>query len=544
MRFINFGIEEEAAQEPVDLDPSETSVAKDVVENAESTEPVKVLKIANYKEELAIIKAQQKDEPAEDGDAGEPAGDEGSEEGAQESTEEGDAESGAEGESEEKPVEDDSEEEADTAKEQAATEQYFQAGHKAALQALESASEMARYHRLIEKRSKLGGISPTTAKVITMALENNSHRCGYYKSAVPALESFSTPSSAARSTKELKVAIEGFLSDVWEAIKRFFKSVWTWISDMLTTKKKTISAKADTPAAREVLVKELKETGDKAVKAVKLKATLVSKDAKRNVTAEAPVKAKVYNKAITDVIFVTGDKGTFQEAFENGKYFTEVTKAFSTMGKEVSKKVNQAGKSVLEGQLCEVDVFKLDKSALGSLEINTRETIGDDSMLVSYTTDPLPGGELANFTLCSTSSQNFFKKNGINASLKSFSKQGCRVVKDTEASERGEIEVPELQEQDFTTYKNIVMVVNEMFNELGQIQKVLGQQSLLIKEIAESPEPSTWAELDKELVSDLRSQLYFCTGVLGNVTMGYVELSNVAGKYVKACTKLLQVHSD
>ena len=65
MRFIHIGLEEDAAKEvAVDLDPNETSKAIEAVKNKDSTEPVKVLQVANYKEEIAALRAKNKTENA------------------------------------------------------------------------------------------------------------------------------------------------------------------------------------------------------------------------------------------------------------------------------------------------------------------------------------------------------------------------------------------------------------------------------------------------------------------------------------------------
>ena len=69
MRFFNLGLEDEkqenTEQPPVELEPNTVDKAINAVDNADSTEPEKVIEIANYKEELAAIRAKRKEE---DGD--------------------------------------------------------------------------------------------------------------------------------------------------------------------------------------------------------------------------------------------------------------------------------------------------------------------------------------------------------------------------------------------------------------------------------------------------------------------------------------------
>ena len=178
MRLFNLGLEDEnqknTEQPSVDLEPNTVDKAIKAVDNADSTEPEKVIEIANYKEELAAIRAKRKEE---DGDTesddttstnndGDGDGDAGLDNGA--SAEDADA---SNEDTEQENQEDDNEEEkaddgdsSSESEEEVATE-----GIKSVYAALESILEMSKFKDLLDRKSSLGGVNQATGFIISNA---------------------------------------------------------------------------------------------------------------------------------------------------------------------------------------------------------------------------------------------------------------------------------------------------------------------------------------------------------------------------------------
>jgi hypothetical protein len=83
-------------------------------------------------------------------------------------------------------------------------------------------------------RTSETGLSPNGVKMLTTAIEHFSNRVGYKKQIIPAMECFGGTKSKLAGTKDLVVAIEGMIQDIWEGIKKAFKAMVAWIGDFFS----------------------------------------------------------------------------------------------------------------------------------------------------------------------------------------------------------------------------------------------------------------------------------------------------------------------
>lgn len=563
MNFINIGMEEEAtdaSEQKVDLDPSETEQAVQAVQNQESTEPAKVLQVANYKQELAILQQQKANAAPEDGGEG-GEGTEGGDdtttddtstdasgtepsEGEDPPTEENVSEDDSSSEAE--PVNTDSElgEEApDKPAEEVAQEQYIVEGQQKVYAALESVFVMGKYHDFLSKREQLGGIDKHAARVVTNAFEHHALACGYkIATPTPALESYSNYTGAILGTTELKVAIEGFLDTVWEAIKKFFKSIWTWIMDLLSPKKSTNASPAD-KRARDKAIVELEQQNQKLAKQLEAVEKLREKDNDRKGEIEAEklrresreASVKI-NKKIASMLFKTSDKGSFTEISQNVRMMSEVTAAAVKYATALAKVMQLAGVKSLNGELVEIVDLSVNKNAIGGISFNEQNR-DSKSAVFEAITDEILGGVGARFVFAGTDATAIAKTVGTPRVIQELGHQGFKMVSVHDKS-GFPTQLPDLNKAELANLRQIVVEVDASYKGLSVIQETVVKLSDIIKKNSESAQPASWNNLSKQTIAQLQMQLNFVGLMETSLVVGYKSLSDQANNFKNAYIQL------
>lgn len=228
-------------------EPNELEKANEMVQNEESTEPETVVKIANYKEELAALKEQQKQESdtvdEEVNDQPETQEDEGMDDNS--SDDEDDSDTSAEEDSdssEDSDTTDDSKETNDEVPD--ASEGLSKEDSKQLNDATEAYCTLHKLNMVAQKAKNRNSLTTAAFEMLQISLEGIKASLGVSKVAkynIPAIESFDSYTNRQKYTDSVTQALEGIVSDVWDAIVRMFKAIVNWVSDFLFNKKKSIN---------------------------------------------------------------------------------------------------------------------------------------------------------------------------------------------------------------------------------------------------------------------------------------------------------------
>lgn len=560
MNFINFGLEDEGTEnetpktgDDINLNPNEAEQAAQAIENQDSTEPAKVLQVANYKEELAILQNQadngqtgDKDQDNTDGnnenqDGNDTPDADTSTENEETQTDEGEENQNSEDEEEpEDPPPADAEmgEEAPGKTDgEVAQEQFILEGHKSVAQALESIQVMGKYHDYISKRSDLSGLSPLAAKNISTAFEHHANLCGWQKpvTGMPALESFGSYSASLVATGELKIAIEGFLDTVWTAIKKFFKSIWTWIMDVLTPKKAATTVPADR-ATRDKAMRELEATNAKLLKTIESIDRAREKDQARKDEAElsrlrqeAREREAKLGQRIAAQLFKTSDKGSFSEISLNARQMAETIEATVKMAKALAGIMTAAGSGALTGKVVRASDVGIQKNSIAGITFNQLNR-ANQGVTLEAITDEIMGGIGARFVFAGTDTEAVSKTKGLNRALQELGHQGFKMVGVKEKSGFPS-RMPTLDQSDVAHIRKIAQEVDSSYKSLNMVQETVTKMASLIKSQTEGSEPPTWRNLSKEQISTLQMQLNLVGLLETNLVAGYKSTSDFVNNF-------------
>ena len=246
--------------------PNELEKANNMVQNEDSTEPGNVVKIANYKEELAALKEQQgtQDETTDEAsDPTEPSEDTGSTESTgdgSDDTDPDDDESTDGDESSEEPEEDETDSKDDSSDDAVDDEGMTDSDVDQLTGATESYTSMCKLHRVMVAAKERNSFSNTALEMLNISLENFKSRLGaghVQRYEMPAMEDLSGITARQKYTDTMVVAFEGFLNDVWQAIVRMFKALGQWISDVFFKKRKSLQGAREDLKQVEVANKSL-----------------------------------------------------------------------------------------------------------------------------------------------------------------------------------------------------------------------------------------------------------------------------------------------
>ena len=279
-KFLSIATEEDIPAEGGLADPNskpdELEKANNMVQNEDTTDPVKVVKIANYKEELAALKEQQQAQGDETTDPTDSTGDAGSAEDTGSTEGEGDgSDADASGNTEsadEDEQSDDSTDDKDEANaEDSEVDEEGMTDEDAGqlTEATECYTALTKLRKAILSAKERNNFSNTALEMFNISVESIKTRLGMdhsQKYEMPAMEDLSGFTARQKYTDALVIAFEGIVNDVWQAIVRMFKALSDWIKDFFFNKQKSVKgAREDLKsieASNKSLVKGLEKRED------------------------------------------------------------------------------------------------------------------------------------------------------------------------------------------------------------------------------------------------------------------------------------------
>ena len=279
-KFLSIATEEDIPAEGGLVDPNgkpdELEKANDMVQNEDTTDPAKVVKIANYKEELAALKEQQQAQGDETTDPTDSTGDAGSAEdtGSTEGKGDGsDAETSDDAESTDEDVSSDEsaggEDEANAKDSEVDEEGMTDEDAGQLTEATECYTALTKLRKVILSAKERNNFSNTALEMFNISVESIKTRLGMdhsQKYEMPAMEDLGGFTARQKYTDALVVAFEGIVNDVWQAIVRMFKALSDWIKDFFFNKQKSVKgAREDLKsieASNKSLVKGLEKRED------------------------------------------------------------------------------------------------------------------------------------------------------------------------------------------------------------------------------------------------------------------------------------------
>ncbi|MEG3033991.1 MAG: hypothetical protein RR877_00690 [Aurantimicrobium sp.] len=270
-KFLSIATEDETPADGGLADPNgkpdELEKANDMVQNEDSTDPAKVVKIANYKEELAALQEQQEAAGDETTDPTNPTGDAGATEDTGSAEGEGDA-ANAEGSDDPESTDEDvstdessgDEDEANAEDGEVDEEGLSDDDAEQLTEATESYATLTRLRKVIHSAKERNNFSNTALEMFSISVESIKTRLGIThetKYEMPAMEDLSGFTARQKYTDAMVVAFEGIVSDVWEAIVRMFRALTGWIKDFFFKKDKSVRGAREDLKAMEASNKSL-----------------------------------------------------------------------------------------------------------------------------------------------------------------------------------------------------------------------------------------------------------------------------------------------
>lgn len=528
MKVLNLALEDDEATTGLadpNGKPNELEKADNMVQNAESTDPAEVVKIANYKQEIEELKRQQEaegdgtsDDTSEDtGDTStdESGGDESTtdETSTDETEETTDADNGADVEesdtsesTEEEPVE----------KTEADDEQLNEA--------VECYGTMTRLRNVIESAKSRNSLSTPAVEMFSISIESIKARLGVThlsKYKMPAMEDLSGFTARQKHTEAMCVAFEGFVKDVWDAIVRMFKAIATWIGDFFFRTKKSVGgARAD--------LKQMEQSNAILVKNLDKKAELKKKSDDGN---SAPVDPVFFENKKGYLLYAPGigtdQKNGLETSFklffetlnEQTVRIGELTKAYSGIANDVWNVASFADADALAKRGYIGDHFKTDGMT------KTTDIVGEDlNGFTAYRTPDLPYG-LALYI-------KFIEKGGSSEVTKSNIKQQ-RYGKISIESGDADMKLPLLD-----TKEQATAVLGYVKQIQSQREKMLQTIKGINDSVAAATKMITELKGDRAALSDILAEIMvIISSVFSNVSLkGLTIIDNGFDGY----SKLLQ----
>ena len=287
-KFFSIGLEDEEVGSS-DLEdestekPDELEKANHMVTNEESTDPIDVVKIANYKEELEKIKEGSGEESdsdygddTESSDASDSSSDSDSDMDSDDSgesdSEEVDDEaddSDSEDEDTESDEEEESNEDTDSDKTETSDEGMSDSDVSKLNDATESYKVLCKINELVRNGNERNNLSTVAVEMIDITLDRIKNRLNFIpvkRTSIPAFEDISGFTSRKKYTEKLTEALEGIVGDIWDAIVRMFKAIINWFGDFLFNRKASVSGARQELKGIEMTNKKLVEALDKKEK--------------------------------------------------------------------------------------------------------------------------------------------------------------------------------------------------------------------------------------------------------------------------------------
>lgn len=351
-------------------------------EALDSTEPSKILKVVNYKAELEKLKAAN----------GEAIDNEDSNEQPTEKQTDNDTEDEFDGQADTDTIDttENTDEETnnnDDASDDSSPDEPTDEDSEDAEVAIEAFIQLRRLERIAQDTVNKGGISKQQSAILAISMTAIEKRLGFKKPDIIAVENFSTIADRHRFTR---IAIEGIkdtIREIWEAIKRFFISIYKWFKDALFGQKTKINKTKERIEELKALEKSIKEQNQVNIR-----------DAARAILKEKKVfDSPAVKKLCTDYGICTFEKMR-TDSTDYYKFNTTLIQDFVT--KNLIQKNNfvlesiekQLGQGMFNSAMSHFVITKSDTNGLGLKTAEDRFIIGEtrpyEEVLMS---DTLPG---------------------------------------------------------------------------------------------------------------------------------------------------------
>lgn len=286
-KFFSIGLEDEEVDSS-DLEdestekPDELEKANHMVTNEESTDPVDVVKIANYKEELEKLKEGTDEDSGSDFDSGDDTESSDGSDSSSDSDTDMDSDDSGESDSEDETDdsdsededtdsddEEESEEDTDSAETETSDEGLSDSDVSKLNDATESYKVLCKINELVRNGNERNNLTSVAVEMIDITLDRIKSRLNFIpvkRTSIPAFEDISGFTSRKKYTEKLTEALEGIVGDIWDAIVRMFKAIINWFSDFLFNRKASVSGARKELKGVEITNKKLVEALDKKEK--------------------------------------------------------------------------------------------------------------------------------------------------------------------------------------------------------------------------------------------------------------------------------------
>lgn len=555
MRFISIATEDEKTNEEnpdkVNLEPNKTDEAIKAVENKDSTEPQKVIQVANYSEELAKIRAKNKEESSGEGDSNndsDPANDD--QDNSSEDENNDDQEDNSDDEDQEQNSENDDssaqpEETSGSDEEVVATEAYFKHHLKQSLIGLEVITELSKYKDMVDRKAKVGGINQATAIVINNAMQSCADRAGYtFKEQLPALESYTGYTSNTLNTRQLSISLENFITTVWEAIKKFFKGIYNWILELLGIKKTNENKK--TVCTKEERTKR-EEQAAKTIASLEEKLKKVDLARERDEKRDKKAIAEELSASIANHIFCSNDTGTFGEIAINGENIVNGIDACIRFIETVSANNNKNFPTIIQNfSEPPLQDYCIGKEVIGNLKV-VNEAKGNNQSCYTFTCEEVVGGVGFEFVLSDPSvikakDASITVKQGF---LKEIQKQSFGIAKvNTRNKKTDKKKIPLLDQNERSNLEKILHTIKQQNSKMEKMLNDVEEGAEKFKKIIEKGDPPNWtAQANNtrdynEKVSYLKNLLMTAGFIYGSLGPSIVRINDMVKNFSTNFSKI------
>ena len=424
MRRLHIATEEETAA---------IDAAIEADKKAQSTNPLDVAVVANFKEELQQLKSQgtpegetpdsttADPETTPDPDSTSTEGGTGGKEGGEDTDskeddsskdnkdpetdddesegKDDDQDAGADDQASQGSGDDDSQE----------SEEPSDAGDKLAEEAISTAATLGRMQEILYRANLRGGVESNAS---AMAIESIVNICAAKVGMRPRKITTSSLGFESISTRETATAyaiesVGDMLKRIWEAIKNFFIRIFNWVREFFTGHKKAV-AESNKKIA-ETLAKA-KETQDKEAK--------IENDALRKRQREDKLRnitRKVYRAKASQL--TTGEVDmTFEQMLLVSRKFADLGVSYIDYANEAIKKMSKAVKSFIVPEVHINDLYSAfvitesDAKKLNSSKARRDGAISISKYNTEIVSEPMPGNCTLNAVVLNASRASTFEK--------------------------------------------------------------------------------------------------------------------------------------
>jgi len=389
-----------------------------------------------------------------------------------------------------------------------ATESYIKHMMDNANLAFESITEMLRYKQLIDKRERLGGLDQSTASVIINVLKYNCDRVGLKSpKPTPALESYSSYTSSKQATRQLKVAVEDFVKEVWEFIKKLFRALVKFFTNLLDEDK----IRVQEHGSRDKLIENLRTKIN----------NLQDKEAKQKLKEQ---ELEMF-AGVAKALFKTGDKGKVEEIQQNIKNFessldisyniiNNLSDKFTTVLRKTNLPDNDKPENIIDLTLNEdcirTSSLKLEHSNINKYisEAKTEEILSEYCLTIRYIKSSPLASDVSN--LGETQLFNLVKDVSVHYKPVQSNKSFPKSLNVSDSSERRKI-------------SDLWVGLGPLDAKLKNLKETLEASCKMANETAESNNKSRWDNLSPNSFTYLQKQFNTITVLSAKLGTFYDE---------------------